>query len=59
MVKTIYEDAKTVVKMVTRQNGELLYTRTYTLDDEGFVEESITVYADGSVSRYYEEDHLI
>lgn len=56
MVKTIYKDAKTVVKMVTRQNGELLYTRTYTLDDEGFVEESVTVYADGSVSRYYEED---
>ena len=56
MVKTIYKDAKTVVKMVTRQNGDLLYTRTYTLDDGGFVEESVTVYADGSVSRYYGED---
>lgn len=56
MVKTIYKDAKTVVKMVTRQNGDLLYTRTYTLDSEGFVEESVTVYADGSVSRYYGED---
>lgn len=56
MVKTIYKDAKTVVNMVTRQNGELMYTCTYILDDEGFVEESVTVYADGSVSRYYEED---
>ena len=59
MVKVIYEDERTVVKMVTRSNGELLYTRTYTLDDEGFTEKSVTVYADGKVSTWYEEDHLI
>ena len=56
MVKTIYKDSKSVVKMVTRQNGELLYTRTYTLDNEGFVEKSVIVYADGSVSNWYGED---
>ena len=51
MVKVIYEDERTVVKMVTGANGELLYTRTYTKDEDGCTEKSVRVYADGSISE--------
>lgn len=29
--------------------GELLYTKTYTYDADGFVEKAITVFADGDI----------
>lgn len=48
-VKTIYKDEKTHVVAVYLASGKLFYTRTYTYDDEGFVEKNITVFANGTI----------
>lgn len=50
-VQEIYSDDKRVVKMVTRPNGMLLYTRTYIYDDNGYVDKMITVFQDGTVEE--------
>lgn len=47
-IETIYKDDKKVVKAVFLHN-EFIYTRTYILDAEGFVEKQITVFQDGTV----------
>lgn len=50
-VQVIYKDDKRTVKMVTRPNGMLLYTRTYIYGEDGYVEKMITVYQDGTVEE--------
>lgn len=50
-ITTVYKSDRIVVKSEELGNGKLLCTTTYWLDDEGFVEKQITVYADGFVER--------
>ena len=50
--ETIYKDAKRIVKIAKRECGELFYTRTYILDDDGHVDKDIIVFCDGTVSEH-------
>lgn len=50
-ISVIYKDEKRIVKMVTGSSGTLFYTRTYLLDDEGYVDKMITVFSDGTVEE--------
>lgn len=47
-IDTIYKDIQRVVKAVW-VNDKLLYTVTYTKDEEGFCNKMIRVYTDGTV----------
>ena len=47
-IDTIYKDSQRVVKAVW-VNDKLLYTVTYTKDEEGFCNKMIRVYTDGTV----------
>lgn len=54
-VNIIYKDERKVVKAVW-YGGEFFYTRTYLLDEDGFVERDIQVFADGTVTIRDTED---
>ena len=48
-IETIYKDSERVVKAVWYM-GDFLYTKTYLLDEEGFVKSSVTVWSNGNVT---------
>ena len=48
-IETIYKDSERVVKEVWYM-GDFLYTKTYLLDEEGFVKSSVTVWSNGNVT---------
>ena len=46
---TLYKDERNVVKAMY-MHGKMVWTTTYTLDEDGYVDKTVRVFSDGTVA---------